>query len=238
MQALSERVLEALRGGRALSLDTLRYELDVPMLKLALAVKELRDAALVRPEGGRLVRTDKQDAQPVSRETPETSPVLHIEVQCGAITEAAVREIFAHQPVVMLQAPEPTTTTASDPPAGETSMGEKTCTKCKQTKPQSDFYTGQSRCKRCLLQQQKEAKALKAGKSLPAATPAKLQAPELSPTAAAKMDLVILQFHDGARIGRPQISAAGFMRVADFVDLSAGQLDELCTWWQQIKASA
>lgn len=63
--------------------------------------------------------------------------------------------------------------------------------------------------------------AISFGYSPPAAAAAIPQTPAIA----------ILHFHDGVRIGPMVASASGISQMPFHVDLSAAQLDELCSWW-------
>jgi hypothetical protein len=124
----------------------------------------------------------------------------------------------------------------------EATMAEtKVCSKCEKRKSIDDFYSGQGKCKRCFLDDQKASKLARAagaggtasneggGSARPkSAAPAKPTAGAKANGAASKIeDVAVIHIANGFRLGPLHKTTAGLVHMPYYVDLSFEQLEEL-----------
>jgi hypothetical protein len=108
---------------------------------------------------------------------------------------------------------------------------KKVCSCCNTEKSVDDFPANKeckdghsNQCKACIAQ---KSRARRLAKAPAPATKTAVFAPKDSTVP----PVMILHFHDGVRIGPVCISATGVAQMPYHVDVSAGQLDELTSWW-------
>lgn len=126
---------------------------------------------------------------------------------------------------------------ASQPPPVEepTMAKKKRCNECNQEKPETEFYTGNAKCKPCYNARQL---ARKTGATKPAAQPAaKAAAPKKRAAAAVVVDPPVSDAHvipaAGAITCRVSGATAEISQFNDVITISLEQLANLIDWGQQ-----
>jgi hypothetical protein len=134
----------------------------------------------------------------------------------------------------------------ADPQGEPMTTKKKTCSCCTAEKPLDDFPENKecrdghsNQCKQCIREKAKARRLAKQG-NLPQAdkTPTAPASKVLASKASPIPPVMILNFHDGVRIGPIHISDIGVAQMPHHVDISAEQLDELTTYWLASKKSA
>ena len=268
MSALTDRIMAQLQRTAGIAVATIPTVFDVSEAEADDAIDELLTEDLAYRAGNRLFSKPgnaNQGSAPLPagppRQVEQQSPVQP-RVPMGvpgtgrplrhsalnsteraerAAKAAADRTIAGRMQVFTFSEPKPTQSKPEEPRV-------KTCSTCNQSKPLSEFYSGQRRCKACLLAQQRAAKeerrrriqqATAAAASIarpteperpaqePMPEPAPIPAPEPSVGTRTDDHLAVVRTPGGFRLGPLKITAAGLVHMPVFVDLSFAQLDEL-----------